>query len=472
MTQKQLVNVKDATLLISGYEFGPDISKIIISLSHPVENVSKDGITIIADTVKREISDIYLSNKEGDRVLCNSNYITIELAIIFDQKNRLFNFNPTTHHDEWVSEYITHISFHVIINGRESLVSFEGDYINNRICPATEQFKNRGTFSGQYKNPITKKMESLNLKYAAFEPIQLKEDNVKNPLIIWLNGRGEGGADIDIVLLGNKVTALASSEIQTFFTTENGENGSYVLVIQCPTYWMDDGDGRVSQGDLVSLYTEILMDMIKDYVSKNKDVDPNRIYLGGCSNGGYMAMNMLISYPNYWAASYQICEAYSYMLLKRDKEGNYIYEEEGNHLTEIEQTDKRWFTPDKINKIKNIPIWFVQSEDDRLVIPWRYSLPAYKELLKAGAKNCWYSYFESIEGVDIPGMKYLGHWSWVPLFNVQVTKVQDREKILASDDTKEFGFVPCNDGGGCQEAADENCSYKNIFEWLNAQVKH
>lgn len=49
--------------------------------------------------------------------------------------------------------------------------------------------------------------------------------------------------------------------------------------------------------------------------------------------------------------------------------------------------------------------------------------------------------------------------------------MQDREKILNSTDTKNYGFVATNDGGGTKEASDEKGTYKSIFAWLNSQVK-
>ena len=159
------------------------------------------------------------------------------------------------------------------------------------------------------------------------------------------------------------------------------------------------------------------------------------IYIGGCSNGGFMTMNMIIQYPEYWAASYQVCEAYPFMVFKKDENGNYIFENDSKFPA---ITNERWLTDEKLNKIKNIPIWFIQSEDDIVSVPQSFSFPTYKELLKMGVKNCWYSFFENVKGVDIPEMKYFGHWSWIWLFNDQVNAVQDREKILNSNEFLHF----------------------------------
>lgn len=101
-----------------------------------------------------------------------------------------------------------------------------------------------------------------------------------------------------------------------------------------------------------------------------------------------MTMSLLITHPGYWAASYMTCCPYSYMMFKRDSDGNYILLEKTGFLNNAELSNKRWFTDDKVNVLKNLPIWFIQSFDDPVVPAKTFSFPVYKELLKNGAKNC------------------------------------------------------------------------------------
>lgn len=181
----------------------------------------------------------------------------------------------------------------------------------------------------------------MTLNYAAYEPEHLKNDGKKNPLLLWIHGQGEGGTDVDIALLGNKVCSLVGRKIQSHFITEGGSLGAYVLVIQCPTYWMDGGDGENSNGDVVSRYSSIFMDTYKAYIAANEDVDESRVYVGGCSNGGYMTMNLLIQYPDVWAAAYTACEAYSYIKCKRDDNGKYVLDKDAKSPTQIARTSER-----------------------------------------------------------------------------------------------------------------------------------
>ena len=83
-------------------------------------------------------------------------------------------------------------------------------------------------------------------------------------------------------------------------------------------------------------------------------------------------------------------------------------------------------------KIKNIPIWFINSANDNVVTPKDFSLPSYQALLKAGAKNAWYSYYESVKGIDVKNLEYLGHFSWTYVLNNKVGGVQDTKKIINS----------------------------------------
>jgi predicted esterase len=242
-----------------------------------------------------------------------------------------------------------------------------------RLMPETALFTKGASVSG-----------SITLQTAAYEPEAVKKDGGKNALILWLHGGGEGGSDPDIVLLGNDATELSKDPIQGYFKTD-GLAGAYVLVVQAPTRWMDSGNGQQHQGDQDSIYTAALKQAIDRYVAENGDVDTDRIYIGGCSNGGYMTIDMLINYPDYFAAAYPICEAY------RDS----------------------FIDNAKLDKLKNNSFWFTVSADDYVVPPPDHTVRTYARLLRAGVENVHFSYFENVAGRDQPGYSYVGHWSWI-----------------------------------------------------------
>ena len=452
-----------AYILVSGYEWGPGVNKVILTLADPVENVDVEGAICNTNSTSRSVIAGYPSDEQGNPLDGASSCVTLELETTNSASGSPFVYDfMVTFQNSWATSYPVITCF----KADGATVGFSGDCINQRISPDAALFAERGSCTGDYLNPMTGETDSITLRYAAYVPETLLSDGVRNPLIVWLHGQGEGGTDPDIAILGNEVSALAKEGIQRYFTTEGGESGAYVLVVQAETYWMDGGDGTNSAGDVDSRYTEALMDAIQAFVDSHEDVDADRIYLGGCSNGGYMTMNMLVSYPDYWAAAYPNCEAYAfYKFSASDGDGSAM----GGENT-FSASENRWMTEEKIEAIKKIPIWFAQSADDTVVAPTAFALPTYQALLQAGADHVWFSFFETVKGSDDPTAQYMGHWVWCYLFNDQITKVQDPDAIRnATDDL--YGFVPSNDGGGSLFATVDGVTYESVFAWLNAQSR-
>ncbi len=224
------------------------------------------------------------------------------------------------------------------------------------------------------------------MRYGYYAP---KIGSGKRPLIIWLHGAGEGGYDTTIAYAGNKVVNLSSEKLQKIF------DGAYVLAPQIPTMWMDDGSGKYTQSGK-SKYVEALKALIDEFVTLRSDIDSDRIYIGGCSNGGFMTMRMIIDYPGFFAAAYPVCEA----------------------LYDTTITDQN------ILDIKDTPIWFTHAKNDPIVKPEVTVVPTYERLIKAGANNVHFSFFDKV--VDTSGLfkdadgnpyEYFGHGSWIYMLN-------------------------------------------------------
>ncbi len=110
----------------------------------------------------------------------------------------------------------------------------------------------------------------------------------------------------------------------------------------------------------------------------------------------------------------------------------------------------------QITQLAEENMWIVQSYDDTTVDPKTHCIPTFQRLMKAGAKNVWMSMFEFVEGVDNPGQKLMGHFSWCNVFNDTVTMSQEQ---------KDGAVEPSNNGGG--SVAPQG--FANLFEWMNAQ---
>ena len=445
------------------------MSQLVLAVDYQQALVQTNG-------VKREVIAAYPSDSKGQKLGADedSRYVTLELSTQYQtrapgNKAQPFQLDTGTGFFNWASNYtvsITDLSFTAARNHQPLFGEIRLNAIHNRLSPDTDLFKIRDSFSGEYVNPTTGKLENQRLTYAAYEPDNLTPVDLL-PLIVWLHGAGEGGTDVEVALLGNETTALAKPEIQEQF--QNGlRSGAHVLVIQTPTFWMDEGENRTGPGAGKSRYTEIVMDTIRYYVNNNDNIDSHRIYLGGCSNGGYMTMNMLLEYPQTFAAAFPVCEAYSFYGFERERNGVYATTTDRFGNIRYKASHELCLTEDLIRQLADEAIWFVHAANDRTVVPFMTVEPTYRRILKQGAQNVWFSYFETVVGLDEPDEVYNGHLSWIYLFNNQVRGVQNPNKIRQDNryepSNATFGgsYTVTDDTDGVEE-------FKSIFAWMNEQ---
>lgn len=418
----QTLKMETQVVGVTAYEASTAVNLVVVKPEVRLESLDPSVFTVNTNGTERNVLSAYPSDSRG-AFNPEGEYVALGL-----EKANGRGLGLTKGAGVWKEDYNVSVGLKkgkTIKVGKQKFTSVEcsSEKALKDFVSEADYF-NKGTFTGK----STGKVGDETLTYAAYEPWSLKGDGQKNPLIIWVHGGGEGGVDVSITLLGNEVVSLIRPEIQSHFTTENGAGGAYVLSIQCPQAWMRTANGSSSHGDYPSLYADVLKSCIDSYVAQNPDVDRNRIYLGGCSNGGFMTMHMLIRHPKFFAAAYPTCEAYA----------------DAN----ISEND--------IKSLADENIWIVQSYDDTTVDPKTHCIPTYQRLMKAGAKNVWMSMFESVEGMDNPGQKLFGHFSWCYLFNDAVTMSQEQ----TADDVK-----PSNAGGG--SVAPQG--HANIYEWMNAQ---
>jgi len=379
------MNTEYYDLIINGYDWGPAVDKIIVHTASPVtKEINSADFSVSVQAEYYDWSSFPPTLKEGSgncpvkaAVLVNENTIELELSV--------HPADPFCNPFIYSSDMMNHwqkIYNHTIKNEKLGLeITKEG----KRISPLADQFK-MGTC----------KTDSITLHYGAWEPANHTD---KTPLIIWLHGMGEGGEDPYINLLGNKVVNLITDDVQSCF-----ENGAYVLVPQVNGFWMQTQlDSKemptwVSPENpvTVSCYTKALFNLIETFVAQTPDIDKNCIYIGGCSNGGYMTMNMLLEYPDYFAAAYPVCQAYPDV-----------------HIDE-----------DKLGVLAKQHIWFTHSNDDTTVDPKQFTLPTYDRLVKAGAKDVHLTLWEHVtdqtgnfKTPDGKPFMYMGHFSWIYTLN-------------------------------------------------------
>jgi predicted esterase len=367
------------SIVVEGYDWGAGVSKVILSKDETVSSASAGDYTV---SVKRQTDCMELPPEQaaGERIVIHAyvsdsmgrtrpegTHVTLVLAVaptwILGNPIQYVR-SETCRGNVWVDYDLT---------VTDTVRNRVWDTEIGRIMPLVDRFD----LSGRYVHDT-----GMTLSYASFAP---ETSNEKSPLLIWLHGGGEGGTDPTIPLLGNRAANYASDEIQAVF------NGVYVLVPQCPGAWMHNAQGVMTHGQEDDIYNVALMALIREYVAAHPGIDTDRIYVGGCSNGGYMSLKLLLLHPDYFAAGFISSLAYQ----------------------------SQYLSDEQIRSIAHLPIWFVQSADDQTTRPEETILPVLERLKAAGARDVHASYYDHV--VDITGLfggddyHYNGHWSWVYL---------------------------------------------------------
>lgn len=380
------------SIVVEGYDWGPSVSKAIVEIDKPITTIDKASLKVVetkswyagVQDFDRQVTDVYLSDAKGNKVTGSSKYFTVALYVS-PNDGVPFVYNLKTNRNNWAEKYQLAITLAANATVSDGTNTYTGLTINadftNRILPQADLFtKSEFTSSG------------IKYSYASYAPAK---DGNKHPLVIWLHGGGEGGTNPEITILANKVTAFASESNQKIF------GGAYVLAPQCPDMWVPDWN-LGQKTNAASPYTETLMALIQNYVSSNPDIDTSKIYIGGCSAGGFMTINMVVNYPKYFAAAYTTCAAYN----------------------------NDWLTDYQISTIKDVPLWFVYAASDTGINNSRTSIALYDRLKTAGASNVHITRFDKV--IDTSGKyfgkdgitpyEYSGHFSWVYFHNNEVVE--------------------------------------------------
>jgi predicted esterase len=141
-----------------------------------------------------------------------------------------------------------------------------------------------------------------------------------------------------------------------------------------------------------SYYTESLHEMINSY---KEEIGAEKVILTGCSNGGYMVMQLGVEYPE---------------------------EYDGLVMSSEAMLDKN-ITDEQIEAIKSVPMFFIFAENDPTIDPTLTAEPTIKRLQDAGADHLSVSKTADVHDLSGKWMddgqphQYSGHWSWVYLFN-------------------------------------------------------
>jgi predicted peptidase len=208
------------------------------------------------------------------------------------------------------------------------------------------------------------------MKYRLFSPG--RSGHGRRPLIVWLHGGGEGASlpdnyyDNETTLRANRgALGFATREAQRIF------NGAHVVAPQSTSAWLDDGPR----------FAPLINEIIRD-VARRRAVDRDRIYVAGCSNGGYMSLKMTTVYPTMFAASVPICA-----------------------VVTPAQPGGPPRIPDAELTAISTPTWLVASNDDTTVNPQANTVHAH-DLIPGSLMSLY-------DHVIWNDHQFPGHWSWI-----------------------------------------------------------
>lgn len=323
---------------------------------------------------KRTISKVYTNNKVAvSESSKEGQYVVIEL----DTRDE-YASTSTFNEEKFLS---TRDNLDYTVNLTKEVKTKEGiaykasekkNKISNVVTPVVDDFK-----KGVYQDASGSKMQ-----YRLFEP--KKEPNKKYPLVLFLHGSGERGNDNYMQVVGNEGAVVWANPEQ------QKKNPAYVLAPQVKAaekltaYWTEEPN-----------YTT-MFNLLKETIDKY-DVDKNRIYVVGMSNGGIGTWNIIKKNPDLFAAAVPICG---------------IGDLNGNNLVGEYEPLK---DASVFKAIKDMPIWVFHAEDDPLV-DVRYSRDAVNAIKELGGSSIKYT--EYPKGT----VKPMGHFSWIPA-------LQDKEMI-------------------------------------------
>jgi predicted peptidase len=178
------------------------------------------------------------------------------------------------------------------------------------------------------------------------------------PLVVFLHGAGFRGKDNERQLGDDAGSLFLQDSVRKKFP-------ALVVFPQCPadSMWNNFPPGppydttvafNHTMNTLALCTPELLVKLLLDSLAENKIADKKRIYLGGNSLGAFGAYDLVIHYPDYFAAAFIMCGQANVDLYPK--------------------------------RAAALPIWIFHGGSDDVIDPWP-DRSLFKALKQSGAKN-------------------------------------------------------------------------------------
>lgn len=180
------------------------------------------------------------------------------------------------------------------------------------------------------------------------------------PLVLFLHGMGERGSDNSAQLINGVSEFFANPDARAQYPC-------FAVIPQCPgnDYWSNWGPGAIGLARPARAALDIVASIQKEF-----SIDPDRLYIGGLSMGGFGTWEIITAHPHMFAAAFPICGG-------------------GD--------------PSKAARLVDLPIWAFHGANDDVVDP-NLSRNMIKAIEQAGGHPKYTEY---------PGV---GHDSWTHAF--------------------------------------------------------
>ncbi len=397
-------------------DFGPWVGKLVLSLPHEVRSseVSPAAFNVFCERHERSDGSVVMRREKGEaEALPSVGYVDVvdaypsrdgrrvgvsdEVTLVLPECRLTKTIEGTVTGGRMLDLGFRVTQLTTLGVGTKAMSGLVFDACEGDACPALD---------GWQRARMSAAVDGITLEYGYYTP-SLDEVPAagplsparpridKAPLVLWLHGAGEGvcghPGEVERAWIGNRVTALSGSRIQGYFG-----GAAWIVVPQCPTFWMDSqGDGKIHE-DNQSVYTRAIKALLDEFVEAHRDqVDTSRIVVGGLSNGGLMTCRLCADYPGTFSAAIATCAPF-YSALAAD---------------------------DEVAALARTPLWFVHSKGDELVDPKATSLPLYARLREAGAE-VHMTYFDHVEDLtgryreaDGSPKRTFNHGVWIHVFN-------------------------------------------------------
>ncbi len=264
---------------------------------------------------------------------------------------------------------------------------------------------------GQFVKGIGPEVNGYTIDYRYFSPVG-ENDSTKYPVVVWLHGMGDGAKEGKQVT-EHEIAKWTSDEYQARFSKSGG---AFIIAPRSleekGIYWSDD-----------LIYP--LRAAVDDFIAKNRaNVDISRIYIGGYSMGGKMTLKMAVAYPEFFAAAFPICPAWT---------------------PSTEQTEK----------IADMPVWLTSCVIDPLVNYFSSVRPTWNNIVATSnvAQDCRFTTLTvSCYANGVPNVS--AHHSWYSVTN---------DKF--SDENGDYPMMSVVNGLG----EDVKLTYPNgMISWLSS----